>query len=397
MHPGTKCVGIYIILFLVLALICKWIPIGHASPQAEHSLLDSKPTTLSSTTMSREKFHQSNAMDAVVNPMVRSSPVEKPNFLKRIATWFAHVLPFRSSSKQDDLSSDFISSSSRGSQTLFREARLADVDIAFHNPFTPRALRGLALLFHACSQSAKDWFELPEHKIISSHLLKRRFALLALTSQNRVTRCWSTRFPGRENADVARVKVAVRQWIAEQGLAPSTPLIAIGVSSGATLLSILSLELPIGSQALYISAGNQRALTNATNKYPSTLFVHLASDRYYAPPSSIAASRHILVRKKVSMVGELSLQKVPFTATTFREHEPLLTKKVSQQIYEAAGQNEDRLGEVLRANKLPSNSLQRGAMQIARVVRGAHELSAMHVDKVTKWLVAQSRNSEKDE
>ncbi|KAI0561614.1 hypothetical protein FGB62_76g0105 [Gracilaria domingensis] len=394
MHPRTKCVGVYIALLLSLHILSKLIQAGQAS--IEHPLIASKPINTSSIARGKENIQRNNALNAF-STSVRASNSEKPSILQRVATWFKQVFPFRSSSKQDDMASDVIPSSSRSSQPDFHQTRVADVDVAYNNPFTPRAIRGVALLFHGCSQSAKDWFQLPEHRIISSHLLKRRFALLALTSQNRVTGCWSTRFPARENDDVARVKIAVRQWTAEQGLPPSTPLIAVGISSGATMLSILSLDFPIRSQALYISPGNQRALRNATSQYPSTLFVHLESDHYYAPMSSIAASRRILVRKRVAMVGELSLESVPFTATTFHEHEPRLTKKASQRIYEAAGQNVQTVAQVIRANRLSDEKLQRSATQIARVLRGAHEVSAMHVDKITKWLVTQSSNSEKHE
>ncbi|PXF48357.1 hypothetical protein BWQ96_01817 [Gracilariopsis chorda] len=380
--------SIYIAATFALLLLVKMRDGGQISSQ--QSLLDTKSLNLSSSRTIDKPANPDRTLNAS-SSQVQTPKEQKPGVVQRVAAWFRKLLPFPLLSRDHGYSDGAIPLSGHTLESGFRSVRIGDVDGAYSNPFAPTKLRGVALLFHGCSQNAEDWFSLPEHKLVSSELLRQRFALLALTSQNRVTGCWSTRFPSRENEDVMRVKVAVRQWMTEHQIASAVPITALGVSSGATMLSVLAHELPIASQALYISPGNQRALRNASDKYPSTLFVHLATDQYYAPPSSIAAARRTLVRRNVALVGELSLPNVPFTATTFHDHEPQLTKEVSQRLYEAAQRNENKIAKVLRGEALTKAAIRRGALQIARVLRGGHELSALHADKVAKWLGSQLR------
>lgn len=322
------------------------------------------------------------------NPTLRTSTVPDSGVINKITTWLKGVLPSRSSEEQKpqdkpaDLSSNLLEAS-------FHSTRIGKVDIAYSNPHSTKRLQGVALLIHGCSQQSEDWFILPEHKLISSELLRRGFALLALTSQNRVTGCWNTRFPGRENEDVMQAKAAVRQWRRNNGIPSSVPLIAVGVSSGANMLSVLAHEISIASQALYISTGNQRALRSATEKYPCTLFVHLATDRFYAPPKAIAAARRTLVRRNVALVGELPLPLVPFTPTTFHDHEPRFSMEISERIYNAARKDGNKIMEVLHEEKLSQTAMHRSALQIARVIRGGHEISGLHADIVAKWLASQ--------
>lgn len=386
MHPRTMLASIYIAVTSLLLLLVKMRDGGQMPSQ--QSLLDTKSLNMSSSRTIEVEAIPDRTTDASRSQMQMPGE-QKLGFVQRVAAWFRNHLPFASLTRKHGYSDDAIPLSGHTLESGFHSIRIGDVDGAYSNPFAANKLRGVALLFHGCSQSAQDWFSLPEHKLVSSELLRQRFALLAFTSHNRVTGCWSTRFPGRENEDVIRVKVAVRQWMTEQQISSAVPIIALGVSSGATMLSVLAHELPIVSQALYISPGNQRALRNATDEYPSTLFVHLASDQYYAPPNAIAAARRTLVRRNVALVGELSLPNVPFTATTFHDHEPVLTKELSQRLYENAQRNENKVAQVLRGETLGKTSLRRGALQIARVLRGGHELSALHADKVAKWLASQ--------
>lgn len=280
---------------------------------------------------------------------------------------------------------------------------IGGVDVAYYNPFPNKSVRGIALLFHGCMQSGKDFFELPEHRHIADQLLRKKLALLALTSENRVSGCWSTRFPAQQNEDIKRVSMATRRWLADQGLNPLLPLHGVGISSGATMLSVLSSahEFPyISSQALYISPGNMRAFRNATHEYPNTLFVHLTNDNHYASPSAIAAGRRILLSKGVKLVGELPMSKPHLDPMTFHEHDPRFSALLSRQIYNAleAQRGSYELEKqtatdvsLLRAEQ--SRPDRRALQQILRVLGGHHEVSGKHADRVAEWLVKNSLNS----
>ncbi|PXF48332.1 hypothetical protein BWQ96_01792 [Gracilariopsis chorda] len=385
MHSRTAYLCVYVGAFLLLLGLGKMMHGGQL--HSETTTTRSKPTQEDFSKHAVAPVSRGAAINAF-NPLIRTSSVPDFGFLDRITTWLRSVFPSHSS-KEGNSQDKSVHLSSDPLEASFHSTRIGNLDIAYSNPYSTRKLQGVALLIHGCSQQAEDWFILPEHKLISSELLRQRFALLALTSQNRVTGCWSTRFPGRENEDVVQAKATVRQWWTKHRIPSSLPLIAVGISSGANMLSVLAHEIPIVSQALYISPGNQRALRSATENYPCTLFVHLATDRFYAPPKAIAAARRTLVRRNVALVGELPLPLVPFTSTTFHEHEPRFTKEISRRIYEAARKNGNKIMDVLREDELSQSAMHRSALQIARVIRGSNEISGLHADIVARWLASK--------
>lgn len=288
----------------------------------------------------------------------------------------------------------------------YQVGEINGVHIAFHNPLPTRKLRGVALLIHGCQQTASDWFRLPEHRHIAAHLLHKRLALLAVTSANRVTGCWSTRYPYWENDDVSRILMATKRWIADQNIPPSTPIYGVGISSGATMLSVLSSsnEKPrLVSQALYMSPGNQRALNNATESYPSTLFVHLRTDHYYASPSAIASARKTLLKQNVPLVGELPLSRVHLTPTTLHEREPRISAALSRKIFDTVTRgNHQKIEHAIRLSSdeeivalWNGYDSRRATMQIMRIVQGLHEVSASSADKVADWLIATTTHGQK--
>lgn len=326
----------------------------------------------------------------------------KPSIFSSLSSWFLHFFPFtKPSSTSNFKSSHTAPFSSLHPESpfhkVYRTAQIKGVHVAYHNPFTDKSLRGVALLFHGCLQDAKDWFQLPEHRNIAAHLLHNRLALLAITSENRVTACWSTRFPAHQNSDAERVNIVTHQWLTDHHISPQTPLIGVAISSGATMLSVLAASqfLPaLASQVLYISPGNMRAFHNATSNYPNTLFVHVMADHYYASPSAIESARSILLKRGVKVVGELPLGQIHLLPLTFHHHEPRITRNMSRRLFAAAKKyNGDvEKAAMLSADEVVRNlwinkELGRGVQQIARVVRGAHEVSARHADLVAEWAV----------
>lgn len=334
--------------------------------------------------------------------------------LNNLVTWFARVTSptghhrknntTSSGPSEPRLEATFDEQSSDG-KSAYHESQINGIDIAYNNPFPTTKLRGVALLIHGCQQQASDWFQLPEHRHIAAQLLRKRLALLAVTSGNRVTGCWSTRYPDWQNDDVARVVIATQQWLADNGIPPKTPLYAVGISSGATMLSVLSSsnKLPgLISQALYISPGNQRAFRNATESYPNTLFVHVMTDHHYASPSAIASARKTLLKRNVGLVGELPLSKVNLTPLTLHEREPRFTPELSRKMFAAAEQERGNMERAMRmstdegiATLWTTRDSRRAARQIIRVVNGYHEVSAMYADKVADWLVSNERGRTK--
>lgn len=279
------------------------------------------------------------------------------------------------------------------------------IPIAYCNPSSIREIKGIALLIHGCGEEAKDWFQLPEHRHIAAQLVRRKLALLAVSSSNKVNGCWSTRFPSAKNEDAERVTIGVKQWTLKHNILPNAPIYAIGVSSGATMLSVLSSShmLPnIVSQALYISPGNQRAFRNASDSYPNTIFVHLTSDQHFASSSAITSARKVLLNQKVKLVGELPLKKVELTPLTIHQREPRISPRLSKRIFnvvrEHLGTSSNRMEKAVLVSSnedlltlWADKEARRAVRQVFRVTEGQHELSAVYSDKVVDWLIRNGR------
>lgn len=289
---------------------------------------------------------------------------------------------------------------------VFKTSNFAGISVAYHVPFPSNQLAGVVLLFHACRQSASDWFTLPEHRRLASQLLRHRLAILAITSSNRITKCWSTRHPASKNYDIARVRLALRQWSISQGIAHGAPFYAVAVSSGASFLSVLSAAQPpiipsLASQALYLSSGNLRAIRNASaSSFPNTIFVHLHADLYYAPPDTVAAARIALLDKRVPLVADLPLNVEPWTATSIHEHEPLISEEESAAIFHHLRRCNENIECAVRAATAMNSSmaqlwdqhhLRRSLVQIDRVFKGKHEMTASHAAHVVDWLLQNGR------
>lgn len=358
-----------------------------------------------------------------LNPVIRAFSRNRNNstqhhqqqsVLQKVSSWLNNAV---SSLKKISWSSASVQTESQEKRALneqvekeahdnskaFHRTRINGIDIAYLNPFGIKKLRGIALLIHGCAQQAQDWFTLPEHRHIAAQLVRKRLALFAVTSRNQVTGCWSTRFPYWQNDDVERVVIATRQWMMDQSLPPTTPLHAVGISSGATMLSVLSASdlLPnLVSQALYISPGNVRAFRNATERYPNTLFVHVTNDQHYASPLAIAKARQILLRRKVALVGELPLPRVQLTPLTLHEREPRVSSEISQKIFAATEEEKGDMEKAMRSTKNEElmalwrdRDSRRALRQVIRVVNGFHEVSAVHADQVATWIVTNGHGA----
>lgn len=343
---------------------------------------------------------------------VKDSGTQKYSLFQALSAWIGKLNPFRSSSRVEGSSNKLGSNEyqrgnpPRPNGISYHAVTINSIGVAYHNPFSPRNIKGIGLLIHGCGQDASDWFELPEHRHVAAHLLRRRLALLAISSGNRVNGCWSTRFPHWQNEDVERVIIAVNQWSSDHNIPPTAPIYGVGVSSGATMLSVLAASnlLPsLASQALYISPGNQRAFRNASEVYPNTLFIHLTTDQHYASPAAIATARKILLKRKVELVGELPLGKLVLTPLLLHEREPRISVEMSKKIFSVLDLHREDMEKAMRVSTSEEvvelwsdRNLRRSVKQVIRVVNGQHELLATHAEKMADWLIRNGRRINAD-
>lgn len=370
----------------------------HSSRSSSHSLADNfrydqqKLSNSSSPLSHRENLERNsgkshNSIRSIFSLMVKWVKNRIPSWLKSSHTRFS-----------EKPSSTSLGSRSSYESSPFQEASIAGVHVAYKIPNNIHDIVGVALLFHGCQQNATDWSQLPEHRQIVSHLLNRRLSIIAFTSRDRVSGCWSTNFPSEHNLDASAVIRSVHLWLSAVSIPTDIPMYGIGISSGASFLTVLahSGQLPhLHSQALYMSPGNQRALRDATSQFPNTLFVYLLSDNHYASPEMVTKSKHILSRRNVQNLGELPLDALTFAPDTFHKRDPRISLEHSHQLYDVSKNYRGKAMEFAirtstnaAAEKIRDNvQLQRAVRQVTRVVSGAHEVSGTHANLVVKWLI----------
>jgi hypothetical protein len=284
---------------------------------------------------------------------------------------------------------------------------------------------GIALLFHGCGQSARDWYELPEHRQVVRQLQASQILPVSFSASNSASGCWSTRFPAGKNEDALRVIRSFAWFSNQHSLPPRLLRYGVGISSGGTFLSILSGSddmPPISTQVLYISPGSMRAFRHASEEYPNTLFVHLRNDIEYASHRAVSDGRRALLMRGVKLVGEMSQKAVPLRPLTMHSRDPRLSQTTSKYLFNVlmscrvgkgngntAGDYTDTLrgrgtcqeADILRIHEnihqlrelreggpVASRSLR----QLVRVLNGQHELSSSSSDKVVRWLKGHPRH-----
>eukprot|EP00977_Amphora_coffeiformis_P010746 scaffold2518_cov178-Amphora_coffeaeformis.AAC.5 len=153
---------------------------------------------------------------------------------------------------QKDSLSKFERLSSSSSKSVHRE-NLHGVDLLWEAPKGVTKVDGILVLLHGCHHSATDFWDntnndacrgeclgLPEEKAIVEMGLERGMVVVALSSQNRKSKCWH---PERDNEPVSKVLVELQQRWSKKSTsksdANSLPLIAFGASSGGHVLSQL--------------------------------------------------------------------------------------------------------------------------------------------------------------
>jgi len=97
-------------------------------------------------------------------------------------------------------------------------------------------VKGVLLAFHGCSHSGLDWFRLPEEGVIVRHALTRQVAVVAFTSYDRHSGCWSLQ-------DRVHVPNAFTKLQDAHAWAKAAPLFAIGASSGGSFVSSIPADL----------------------------------------------------------------------------------------------------------------------------------------------------------
>jgi hypothetical protein len=158
-------------------------------------------------------------------------------------------------------------------------AVISGMEMFYMLPAANATASGLLIFFHGCNHAGEDMFRLPEHRIVAVTALRRGLAVLALTSSDRETGCWS-------EYDVVRLQETniVDEWMKTISLPTDLPRIGMGTSSGASILFSVYKVLGFHALASYVMPdgfATQAMIkeTNDASNLPATVFVHMPKDK----------------------------------------------------------------------------------------------------------------------
>lgn len=148
----------------------------------------------------------------------------------------------------------------------------------------PESTKGVLFVAHGCSHSATDWWPtstscakctgLPVEMSIVKEALKRKLAVIAVSSANRVHKCWG----GRDaNRVIQAISYFYKNFLPD---AANAPLFLLGASSGGSFVGFLaqqsSIQPPVSALCVQISSvGGDRVAT-----LPPTIFVLMSRDAH---------------------------------------------------------------------------------------------------------------------
>ena len=214
------------------------------------------------------------------------------------------------------------------------ESSLGGAEAVWQLP--PAAPIGIFFVAHGCSHSATDFFPhstscpscigLPEELRVTRSALAAGYAVLAVSSQDRVfRRCWSF------EEDGPAVVKAVGALKAKVPSLAAAPVAAMGASSGGAFVLQLPQLLPLKAVVSQIMAIPPQMLEHPS-PFPPTLFVHMSRDE------RTSAMVHRCVRKLRgggSAAAQLLVRPLPITPTFFSDRIDGLDAAASKQVVDA--------------------------------------------------------------
>lgn len=217
------------------------------------------------------------------------------------------------------------------------------IDVKYEMPTRPGVANGLIFLAHGCSHSAGDFWPrspscpdclgLPEEIRIREAALRRGYAVVAISSMDRKSRCW-------REIDLDRVAHALGFLYRNLTLLQGLPLYGLGASSGGMFVLMLASSQPeprftaICSQimALFPEDEMEYRIEHSAGRYPPTLFVHMPRDKMTA--RAVKESIAVLNKHKIP-VKEIQVHPSPLTPSYLSETTDELPMEQSKAIFKA--------------------------------------------------------------
>lgn len=238
------------------------------------------------------------------------------------------------------------------------------------------------------SQSCPGCVGLPEDVAITARALRRRFAVLAVASNEE---CWSL------EQEVGATKRAIQSWTAKNGLG-ERPVFALGASSGGYFVSRLATEMNLAAVVIMISEG-AFGPAGAPAGYPPAMFLHMPKDHRRA--ASVERNMKMLRGNGVE-VKEVRSVELPLTPTLLSDRIPGLDHGLSERIlkmFSEEGFVDDRgyMRKDGRATPWKDAVVKRGFWEeVSRwaehiqeelnLAYGYHEMTSLQADEMFDWI-----------
>ena len=96
--------------------------------------------------------------------------------------------------------------------------------------FFPPNIRGLVFRFHGTGGQASTFFNKVEDRSQANDLVAAGFGVVALDSDDRVNKQWSTVLPPN-NVDINNVQAMINSFISRGFISANTPIFSVGMSN----------------------------------------------------------------------------------------------------------------------------------------------------------------------
>lgn len=245
-------------------------------------------------------------------------------------------------------------------------------ELVFQRP--TGTLVGTVLMLHGCSHSATDFFPpgeqcaqcigLPEELRMTRIALERGYGVIAVSSTNRVRKCWSTHPEASDGPDYDRVSTALREAEARKVYSPHLPLFAVGISSGGLFATSLPLRFRVTGVNSIVSSAVCLFWGDTGDKlrssYPAHVFTHM-STRDKGTARKVQDAMKILTTLGTPSI-EFNVSPTPVTARYLREAVPRWNTSLILQVISALRQG-GHLDTEFRLQSDPRHSYWRPSVQ----------------------------------
>ncbi|CAI7881777.1 unnamed protein product [Closterium sp. NIES-54] len=217
-------------------------------------------------------------------------------------------------------------------------------EVVWQVPRGDLPLAGVVFFAHGCTHRATHFWPphracpsclgLPEDMALVQHALKRRLAVIAVSS---LSTCWDTSFPPERSLDIPPVVQVLTTWRQQHHLR-TLPLFALGASSGGYFISLLAHSIDLQALAIIISSGVKKAFDSplpSGRQFPPTLFVHMPKDEQRAEAVERAVE---ILRSKGSEAGQIPCLEKRLGPSFLSDRIPNLTLAASERIFQALKQ-----------------------------------------------------------